>query len=360
MQRVDLKPLFHLLLLRRVSDDYRCCYVVLNKSLDSHWVLVQIGSICLPDQYLAWRLCGSETHLNVQGLEYSYSASLSTTTRSKTQTTLNCSTTIAKSCSVSHETTTSPRNHPRSPLTMILRCLLFLVALVPYVAADVKFKGPAAGSTITGTTITISWEESGDSPPISELASYQIFLCAGGNSATDYVPLATLVTTGNFAKGNSVTASFTTGLGAPTANAYFLKMISAATGGVVINYSDRFTLASMAGTFPAAVTAGLKTVTGTAGPPTENQIQAPQVGATATAAAGAAQYGTPYTLQTGAIRYAPMPPMAQSKITAKNASPQFPTSSYTPYVTIAGSPNAISTQTAPETFSTVSRENTVS
>ena len=261
---------------------------------------------------------------------------------------------------VAHEAAVSTQSHLTSPLTMLLKCLVLLVALASFVTADVEFTGPAAGSTITGTTLSITWKESGTSPPISELASYQIFLCAGGNSATDYIPISTLVSTGNFAKGNSVTASFTIGLGAPTANAYFLKMISAATGGVVINYSDRFTLASMDGTFPPVVTAGLKTVTGTAGPPTENDIQAPQVGATGTIAAGAAQFGTPYTLQTGQIRFAPMPPMAQTKITAKNASPQFPTSAYTVYATIAGSPNAISTQTAPETFSTVSRENTVS
>lgn len=241
---------------------------------------------------------------------------------------------------------------------MILRCLPFL-ALIPYALADVKFTAPPAGSTITGTTISITWEESGVSPPISELASYQIFLCAGGNTATDFIPLTTLVTTGDFAKGNAVSASFTVGLGADTSNAYFLKMISAATGGVVINYSGRFSLANMAGTFPAVVTEGLKTVTGTAGPPTENDIQAPQVGGGGTAAAGGAQYGTPYTMQSGPVRYAPMPPMAQTKITAKNASPQWPTSAYTVYAAIAGHPNAISTNTAPQTFSTVSMENTV-
>ena len=241
---------------------------------------------------------------------------------------------------------------------MILRCLTLLAAVASYVVADVKFTAPAAGSTITGTTLSMEWEESGSSPPITDLASYQVFLCAGGNTASDFIPLTTLVTTGDFKKGNAVSATFTTGLGADTENAYFLKMISAATGGVVINYSARFTLASMDGTFNPAVLSGLKTVTGTAGPPTENDIQAPQVGGT-TAAAGAGQYGTPYTMQTGEIRYAPMPPIAQTKITAKNASPQWPTSAYTVYPGPAGSPNAITTNTQPITFSTVSVENTV-
>jgi len=70
-------------------------------------------------------------------------------------------------------------------------------------------------------------------------------------------------------------------------------------------------------------------------------------------------YDVPYTLQTASIRYAPMPPMAQTQITAKNASPQWPTSAYTVYKTIAGSPNAVTTHTAQVTFSVSSREATV-
>lgn len=243
---------------------------------------------------------------------------------------------------------------------MILRCLALLAALVPYVFADVEFTSPAAGVTVTGDSLSIAWKESGDSPPITELASYQIFLCAGGNTATDYIPLSTIVANGLFTKGNSVTATFTLGLGAPTTNAYFLKMISAATGGSVVNFSDRFTLASMDGIFPAAVTDGLKTVSGTTGPPTENDIVSPEVGATAAPSADAGAYGTPYTLQSGQIRYAPMPPMVQTKITAKNISPQWPTSAYTPYATILAGPNAITTNTEPITFSASSIENTVS
>src|SRR5579859_4339459 len=90
------------------------------------------------------------------------------------------------------------------------------------------------------------------------------------------IQLAPLVTTGSFTEGNSVTGTITQGLGAEVENAYFLKMISAATGGSVINFSDRFTISGMNGVFPPVVTAGLKTVSGTAGPPTENDIQAVQ------------------------------------------------------------------------------------
>lgn len=169
------------------------------------------------------------------------------------------------------------------------------------------------------------------------------------------------MTTGDFADGNTVTVPLTAGWGGTTANAYFLKFISAATGGTVINYSDRFTLSSMTGTFPPSVLTGLRTVTGTAGPADVNNINAGQVAPAASVpAAGDPIYNTPYTLQSGTIRYAPMPPMAQTKITAKNAVRLYPTSAYTVYKKIAGTPNAITTNTAPLTFSVQSIEPTVS
>lgn len=143
-------------------------------------------------------------------------------------------------------------------------------------------------------------------------------------------------------------------------NAYFLKFISAASGGTVINFSDRFTLKSMAGTFPAAVQQGLSSISGTAGPADQNNVgTTAAAGATATVPVGADVYNTPYTLQSGTIRYAPMPPMAQTSITAKSAAPLFPTSAYTVYPTIAGTPNAITTNTLALTFSASSRENPV-
>jgi hypothetical protein len=70
---------------------------------------------------------------------------------------------------------------------MILRLAWLLATLVPSVFADVKFTSPAAGDTVTLPTISISWEDSGASPPISALASYQLFLCAGGNDVSNYV-----------------------------------------------------------------------------------------------------------------------------------------------------------------------------
>ncbi|KAJ9502585.1 Cell wall synthesis protein kre9 precursor [Exophiala xenobiotica] len=248
---------------------------------------------------------------------------------------------------------------------MILRSLLLLAtSLLSFTLADVLVTTPAAGATTASLTLAVEWEDSGNAPKISNLASYQLFLCAGGNDEANYIQLATLVATGDYTDGNSVSVTLTPGIGANVQNAYFLKFISAATGGTVINFSDRFSLTGMTGTFPAAVTAGLKTVTGTAGPATQNNVQssqnnAPAAGADAIPANGASEYSVPYTMQTATIRYAPMPPKAQTKITAKNASPQWPTSAYTVYQTNVGTPNAVTTHTEVFTFSVSSREATV-
>ncbi len=79
----------------------------------------------------------------------------------------------------------------RNRLTMLLQCFLLLVALVNLAIADVKFLSPAAGETLQGgSTITVEWEDSGDAPELSQLTSYQLFLCAGGNEEGTFVSAA--------------------------------------------------------------------------------------------------------------------------------------------------------------------------
>ena len=141
----------------------------------------------------------------------------------------------------------------------------------------------------------------------------------------------------------------------------FLAMISAGTGGTVTNYSNRFSLSGMTGTFPATVTKGLSGLSGTGGPATENNFAA--AGANAAAAGGgavAAGATVTYTLQTGAIRYAPMQGKPGTTITAKSATPQYPTSSVSIATTWLPTPVAVTTQTVLATYSTSSHANTVS
>jgi len=140
----------------------------------------------------------------------------------------------------------------------------------------------------------------------------------------------------------------------------FLKMISVATaGGTITNFSPRFSLTGMTGSFPPNVLTGLKTVTGTAGPATENNVAAANPGAGAGGPQGAG-FAVPYTLQTGLTKYAPMQPLPPTKITAQNASPLWPTSAVTYAQTWLPRPSQVTTFTQSFTGSVSSMENTVS
>lgn len=122
----------------------------------------------------------------------------------------------------------------------------------------------------------------------------------------------------------------------------------------------------MTGQFSAAVKAGLADISGTAGPAAVNNVQNPPAAAAPGAGGGSASVGDPvyqqpYTMQTGIVRYAPMPAKAPSKITAKGDARQFPTSDYTIW-SRSGMPTPDATQTYTEmyTYSVSSVEPTVS
>lgn len=74
---------------------------------------------------------------------------------------------------------------------MLARCLPALVLITPLVFGDVQFTSPGPGVSLTasGGTVKISavWKDSGDDPPLDDLATFSIYLCAGGNTAGTYV-----------------------------------------------------------------------------------------------------------------------------------------------------------------------------
>ncbi|PMD40742.1 hypothetical protein L207DRAFT_554394 [Hyaloscypha variabilis F] len=238
-----------------------------------------------------------------------------------------------------------------------LNALSLLVACLPLALADVKFTVPAASASVAGgTAFTVTWTDSGSAPSISDLTSYQLFLESGSNTAPQQ--LYALSTTGLFSAGNTITVTVPVTTGGTGTNAYFLKMISVATaGGTVTNYSNRFTLTGMTGTFSQTVTTGLLTVSGTTGPDTVNNVVT--AGAAAgTIAVGDGLWGTPYTLQTGLTKYAPMQPVPPTAITATNTSPLWPTSSVVLASTYLPIPSVLTTLTQPQTFSVASHANT--
>ena len=86
--------------------------------------------------------------------------------------------------------------------------------------ADVKFTSPSGGSSVTGgQPLKVQWKDSGDDPPLKDLQTYQLFLCAGGNDPDNFIQLAPLAEKGQFSAGNSVSGTVSTGIGASEKNA---------------------------------------------------------------------------------------------------------------------------------------------
>jgi hypothetical protein len=132
-------------------------------------------------------------------------------------------------------------------------------------------------------------------------------------------------------------------------------MVSAATkGGIVTNYSPRFSFQKMTTTFNTAIQAALKTVTGTDSPArvdaTSETVETPEDGV----------YDVEYTMQTGATRYAPMQKIPPTKITKQDTQPLHPTSSVSTATVPLPNPKQQTTLTQSQTFSIKSVANTVS
>jgi hypothetical protein len=71
-----------------------------------------------------------------------------------------------------------------SPLFAMARLLLPLAALAALapLAGAIKFTTPKPGATLTGgQSLTVEWADGGDGPAIADLATYELFLCAGSS-----------------------------------------------------------------------------------------------------------------------------------------------------------------------------------
>lgn len=101
---------------------------------------------------------------------------------------------------------------------MLFSLFSLFACLVSLIAADIKFLTPAAGDSVTGDgALSVKWQDSGADPPLDELTTYQLFLCAGGNDDATIVQLADIVLDGKFAiSGNSAEAVIAGTIGAST------------------------------------------------------------------------------------------------------------------------------------------------
>jgi len=237
---------------------------------------------------------------------------------------------------------------------------LLLTALLPSVYADVKFTSPAGGETFTGGgSIKIAWTDSEEAPSLSDLTTYQLFLCAGGNDNPTIVQLLDITDKGTFANGNVAEGTIPATIGASTpTNAYFFKIISVASaGGTVTNYSPRFSLSGMTGVLPASALQGANAISGTSGPARVNAVANAQDPAAAASSGATGSFAVPFMMQTGPIKYAPMQTYPPTKITAKTKTPLNPTSPYTIATTYLPAPTIQSTMTQQVTWSFSQIEN---
>lgn len=87
---------------------------------------------------------------------------------------------------------------------LTMRSALALLLAIPFAVAEPKFVSPAAGSTLSAGTITVTWKDGGNAPSISDLSSYQLLLFTGSNSKP--FQLADLKA-GSLSGGNSISVT---------------------------------------------------------------------------------------------------------------------------------------------------------
>lgn len=64
--------------------------------------------------------------------------------------------------------------------------LTVLTAFATLAKAGIHFTSPKGGDKLTaGDAIKVEWEEKGSGPGPDDLTTYQLFLCAGPNDASD-------------------------------------------------------------------------------------------------------------------------------------------------------------------------------
>ena len=168
---------------------------------------------------------------------------------------------------------------------MLLTFLTPFLLLLGITLADPLWLTPTPGEKVDYQSFTISWLQNGLNHLNKEFSRYEIQLCAGGNTAAEYVcirdlmtivefamltlsqaNLTTLVSSNSQPKPQSTTVSIPRNIGDGSAtDAYFLKFISHGPKNrnfTVTNFSSRFSIPGLDGKFPSKVSSGLSTVQG--------------------------------------------------------------------------------------------------
>jgi hypothetical protein len=104
---------------------------------------------------------------------------------------IDCPSTSSRAPLRSSNPRVNSRSLSASPHFVMARLMLplaALVALVPFASAGIQFTSPEAGATLkAGTSIQVGWEEGGDGPKLTDLTTFELFLCAGGSKEGTFV-----------------------------------------------------------------------------------------------------------------------------------------------------------------------------
>jgi Yeast cell wall synthesis protein KRE9/KNH1 len=127
-------------------------------------------------------------------------------------------------------------------------------------------------------------------------------------------------------------------------------------GGTIVNYSSRFTLSGMIGTFAPAIFAGMQDVGANINGPSRQSF----LGQNLNNQHPFDPWNIPLGQQTGSIVYAPMQSYPPTKITKSLPTPQYPSSPYTIVTTMMPpNPSISKTMTQAITWSFQQMENPV-
>ncbi|KAI9927347.1 hypothetical protein MW887_002959 [Aspergillus wentii] len=133
-------------------------------------------------------------------------------------------------------------------------------------------------------------------------------------------------------------------------------MVASGPEASIINYSSRFTLTGMSGSFSSHLMNGINSVVDSNALPIGEEHEREELRKRQNVGA----YTIPYSLQTGPTKYAPMAKQPGSTIPAKSPTPQYPTSHYSIATTYLPEATVQQTLSAAATYSVSSVENTAS
>ncbi len=69
-------------------------------------------------------------------------------------------------------------------MVRLLASVVAFAALTPFACGGIVFTSPSAGAElVAGKSFSVKWEDGGEGPNTADLMTYELFLCAGGNSA---------------------------------------------------------------------------------------------------------------------------------------------------------------------------------